>query len=350
MGYVERGSATVAKNSEKLQIIQSILLAGGMVLVCAALIVYGVILRKHGYAESENTSDMVLACRCISEGVFPWNIDDNNRTPISTPVSPADIAAPANTGNVNSGVISDIGSADSNYTTNNMIERIQTTDMSCGGGNNVIIEKNSANVQYAGDLSYGSFSSSDESYFDDALFIGDSRTVGICDYCGLDNAEYYAKEGMTIYDMMDCELTTTDEVDSVLEGLQNNQFAKIYLMVGINEVGTADSGYFIEHYVEIINQIRELQPDAEIYVQSILHVAHSYEEESEYINNDAINERNEALREMCVEYGYTYLDANCLYDDENGALTEDMTFDGCHLYAQHYLDWKEFYLNHINNQ
>ena len=40
-------------------------------------------------------------------------------------------------------------------------------------------------------------------YFDDAVFIGDSRTDGLARYSGLDNATFYAKNSLTIFDFFD---------------------------------------------------------------------------------------------------------------------------------------------------
>ena len=41
-----------------------------------------------------------------------------------------------------------------------------------------------------------------DDYFTDALFIGDSRTVGLSEYCEqlVDVAEFYAKISLSIYD------------------------------------------------------------------------------------------------------------------------------------------------------
>ena len=43
------------------------------------------------------------------------------------------------------------------------------------------------------------FTVSDKSYFDDALFIGDSRTAGLQKYGTLDNADYFASPGLNLY-------------------------------------------------------------------------------------------------------------------------------------------------------
>lgn len=43
------------------------------------------------------------------------------------------------------------------------------------------------------------FTTVDASYFDDALFIGDSHTDGFKDYAGLNNADYLCHNGLTVW-------------------------------------------------------------------------------------------------------------------------------------------------------
>ena len=45
------------------------------------------------------------------------------------------------------------------------------------------------------------FTQVDASYFDDALMIGDSRTVGLMEYGGMDNICYFATQGMSVYNV-----------------------------------------------------------------------------------------------------------------------------------------------------
>ena len=46
-----------------------------------------------------------------------------------------------------------------------------------------------------------SFHPVDAGYFSDAVFIGDSRTVGLHDYGGLDDSTFYATVGMNVYNL-----------------------------------------------------------------------------------------------------------------------------------------------------
>ena len=49
----------------------------------------------------------------------------------------------------------------------------------------------------------GPFTDVDQSYLDDAVFIGDSRTDTLKMYAGWENTTYYVKTGTNIWDIMD---------------------------------------------------------------------------------------------------------------------------------------------------
>lgn len=82
----------------------------------------------------------------------------------------------------------------------------------------------------------------EDDYFADAVFIGDSRTVGMFEYGGLEEiSTFYASTGLTVYKIFDSEIVSVPDERkkiSVEEALEQNSFAKIYLMIGINEMGT----------------------------------------------------------------------------------------------------------------
>lgn len=189
----------------------------------------------------------------------------------------------------------------------------------------------------------------EESYFDDAVFIGDSRTVGLYDYAGLDNATFYASSGLTIYKLFedpDGRYKDGNWKENIGTALSEKKFAKVYLMIGINEMGTGDVDYFIEHYEEAVAKIKELQPDAVIYLQSILRVTAERSAKGDYINNEGIDARNERIAELADNRTVFYLDINSVVCDETGGLNPEYTFDGVHLYAQYIHIWKEYLMSH----
>lgn len=186
----------------------------------------------------------------------------------------------------------------------------------------------------------------DTSYFDDALFIGDSRTVGLSEYGDLGNAEVVADSGMNVHEIFDKRFVTrSGEKKSLEEILSEGQFGKIYLMLGINELGY-DFDYTVAKYGKLVEKLRETQPDALIFLQANLHVTAGKSAASDIYNNENIDRFNQAVRQLADNRKLFYLDVNELFDDEEGNLSEDYTADNAHVLGKYYADWVEWILAH----
>lgn len=192
----------------------------------------------------------------------------------------------------------------------------------------------------------------EDDYFDDAVFIGDSRTRSLQLYANLENSTFLADTGLTIYTVLDKKLTpsTMTTKTTVTDYLTNHQFKKIYLMLGINEIGTGTAESFCRSYGEVLETLRELQPDAIIYLQAILHISEGKDKEHTYINNAAIIERNEALQSLVDNEHIFWLDSNPVICDENGYLIDSYTFDGVHLQAKYVYLWTDYLKQHAIQQ
>lgn len=191
----------------------------------------------------------------------------------------------------------------------------------------------------------------EDDYFADALFIGDSRTVGMYEYGGLkDISTFYATTGLTIHKVLDASIVEVEGQFgkiTVEEALQQKQFANIYFMLGINEMGTGTVDTFMEKYSEVIARIKELQPDATIYLQGIMQVTTRRSEKGDYIHIEGINARNEEIAKLADNEQVYYLDVNSVLCDEEGGLESSYTSDGVHLKAQYISIWKEFLKEHV---
>ena len=190
----------------------------------------------------------------------------------------------------------------------------------------------------------------EDDYFADAVFIGDSRTVGLYEYGGLEEvATFYASKGLTVYKLFDAEIVEIPEQRQKLtveDALLNNEFKKIYLMVGINEMGTGTVETFTAKYKEVVEHLLELQPNAILYIQGILKVTTERSNKGDYITNEGIVARNEALAGLADNKRIFYLDANPLICDETGGMVPSYTFDGVHLKAQYIEIWKNYLKEH----
>nr|WP_289767332.1 GDSL-type esterase/lipase family protein [uncultured Acetatifactor sp.] len=188
----------------------------------------------------------------------------------------------------------------------------------------------------------------EDDYFADAVFIGDSRTMGMFEYGGLEEtAAFYCSTGLTVYKMFDSEIVPAQNGKiTVEEALQQNSFAKIYLCIGINEMGTGTVESFLEAYQEAVDHLRELQPDAIIYLQAIIKVTTERSGQGDYITNEGIAARNEGIALMADNEHVFFLDVNPLICDETGGMVPEYTFDGVHLMAQYIDIWKDFLKSH----
>lgn len=189
----------------------------------------------------------------------------------------------------------------------------------------------------------------DDDYFDDAVFIGDSRIVGMNDYSGLTNATFFAKTGLTVYDLLDDEFIKDPDSGkkvSVSYMLQRHSYGKIYLMVGINELGTGGTERFKEAYRDVLKKFRRWQPDAVIYVQSIMGVSPAKDKSDAVFNNTNIRDKNYAISKLTDGIHIFYLNIQKLYEDKNHNLAQELTFDDVHLYAQHYDKWVKYLKEH----
>lgn len=191
----------------------------------------------------------------------------------------------------------------------------------------------------------------EEDSFRDALFIGDSRTVGLQDYGGFpEETTFYAATSLTIYHLFEeprAYIVLEDGRKVTLEeALQERTFSRIYIMLGINELGRGTTESFFVSYANAVNRIRMLQPDALIFIQGIMRVGGPKSRTDPVFRNEVINERNQALALMADNRHIFYLEVNDAVCDENGDLTEDYTFDQVHLKAKYYSLWKEYLLDH----
>ena len=185
----------------------------------------------------------------------------------------------------------------------------------------------------------------DDSYFEDAVFIGDSRTVGLGNYGSWsDQVTFMASTGMMVHKAMRTKITLPDEKNqlTIEEALTKRQYGKVYIMFGINELGRGDAERYLLDYTAFLERVKELQPNAIIYLQSGLKVTEKRSAKQDMVTNSAIDERNEIIKTLADDKQVFYLNVNEAVCDEDGNLFSDYTYDGVHLKAQ-YLDiWKDY--------
>lgn len=181
----------------------------------------------------------------------------------------------------------------------------------------------------------------DESYFDDALFLGDSHTDGLHCYAPFLNATYFTKNGLSLAQVFTKSYAEVDDRKLTLEeAMAGKRYGKIYLMLGINEVNYESVESYLEQYRAMLTTLREWQPDALLIIQSVLHTTQAKSASSDF-TNERINAYNEALQTLADGETIFYLDVNPIFDDETGALKSELSGDGIHVRAPYYKLWRE---------
>lgn len=190
----------------------------------------------------------------------------------------------------------------------------------------------------------------DASYFDDAVFIGDSRTEGFILFTGLSNATAYTHKGLMVDTVFTNPVVNMDSKKiSVMEALKRTSFSKVYIMLGINETGWPYSDLFIQKYGEIINEIKKINPEAIIYVQSILPVSQKVSSSHSYLKNSKISEYNLLIQQMAEEKKIYYINSSESVASSDGYLPEEASFDGIHLKKDYCDNWLEYLKTHTVN-
>lgn len=180
------------------------------------------------------------------------------------------------------------------------------------------------------------------SFFDNSVMIGNSLAEGFYMWAGLaENFTFICNANLWIDQVI-------GGIDLSKVTLNPGMYESIYLVFGLNEVGNSVE-LFIEEYVELIDFLREYQPNATIYVHSVTPVMEKVDKDPGEVQTMArIDNFNERLKEMCAEKECWYVDIYSMLIDENGYLSTAYAFegDGKHFEKSGYVAWADYLKSH----
>ncbi len=161
-------------------------------------------------------------------------------------------------------------------------------------------------------------------YYTTYLFLGDSIT----DFYDLD--KYF--EGMPVVNSGISGDTTLDILDNMKERVYDYKPDKVILLIGTNDlIHNISVEEVISNIEEIITKIKENEPKADIYVQSIYPVNDDLDEEMVSVrDNEDIMKINDSIEKYCQDHDCTYINMHDLLTDEDGNFNEEYTEDGLH--------------------
>lgn len=186
-----------------------------------------------------------------------------------------------------------------------------------------------------------------DDFFADSAFMGNSLMDGFRLFSGLTTCDYYAATSMTVVaaDSSACITLDNGNAGTLVDGLLQKPYGKIYILLGINEIGY-DVDTFIDLYGKMLDTIIAGQPDADIYIMGLTPVSAAKSAGSDTFNMTRITSYNTALYELAAQKGCYYLDLVDALAGDDGFLPADVTTDGVHFSAEVYKQWLDYVKTH----
>ncbi len=182
----------------------------------------------------------------------------------------------------------------------------------------------------------------DTSWFDNTLFIGDSRVEGLKLFARSGKADYFCDVGLQVYSVLEKELEDVGFPKQPLETLLSGKtYDKIFICFGLNEAGYP-IGSFQSRYQLLLEKVRALQPEAAIILHGILSVTEEKSDSAAYLSLENLNRRNEVIASFADGEGIFYVDANPWFADREGYLFTELTNDGYHPTVEGYRHWRNW--------
>lgn len=172
------------------------------------------------------------------------------------------------------------------------------------------------------------------------VFLGNSIT---------DGAEWYELLGNKRIRNRGISADVTEGILLRLDAITKLKPAKIFIMIGINDLArNMTVGEITANYRTILERIRTETPKTKVYVQSVLPVNPGTGMALKHTNKtDLIIELNARLRELAAEFGHTYIDLFSVMADAHNHLPGKYSIDGLHLTYEGYRVWTEAIIQYV---
>lgn len=199
------------------------------------------------------------------------------------------------------------------------------------------------------------------SWFDDAVFVGDSITLKLSYYCennpdALGAAEFFCAGSLgynsALWDIDDPNAVHPyyrGEVELTEYCAEKTESDKVFIMLGMNDIGLYGVEGAGDACKQLVDRIKSHTPDVKIYLQSTTPILEGFEIGD--LNNANIDKFNVWLQQFCEDNGYKYMDINSIMRDESGYLRADYCSDpeamGIHFTDAACALWVDYLKNHV---
>lgn len=194
-----------------------------------------------------------------------------------------------------------------------------------------------------------------DEYFKDAMFIGDSTSVGFSAFgvippsnvlsqknAGLDKIA----KGQEIFTIK--SNVKKNMQDAIKEKMNNPK--KFYLLIGTNGIPGYDNDKHIKFYETVVDILKKEYPESIIYVQSLTPITKKESSKRPNFTTKKINEFNDMILEMANKKSVYYLKSEDALINEEGYLDEKYLWknspDGIHFTSSGHQALYNYYKTH----
>lgn len=199
------------------------------------------------------------------------------------------------------------------------------------------------------------------SWFDNAVFIGDSVSVGLESY--QNSTKALGKATMlcsvsfnAINALLPVSATSLHpKYNGVKRLLEDNVKAcgakNVYIMLGMNGL-TYPVDYTMERTEKMVDNILKKNPGVNIIMQSVTPMTNNSYLIAKYgYSNNRINQFNDRIKKLCAKRKWYYVDVGSALKDSSGALRADFCSDnydmGIHVTNKACAAWVEYLKTHV---
>ena len=134
-----------------------------------------------------------------------------------------------------------------------------------------------------------------------------------------------------------------------LDEIYNRKPAKIFLMIGVNDLKNGlgpDS--IAKNIFRIATFLKKNTPETQLFVQSVLPMSDDFKQFGTHKSKaHLVPVLNEKLKTNALKYDFTFLDFYGSFLNKNGKLNAEFTNDGLHLLGKGYQHWKSLVMPYV---
>lgn len=199
------------------------------------------------------------------------------------------------------------------------------------------------------------------SYFDDAVFVGDSISLGL-NYYNAANSVFGKAKFLTagslgatsaLWEVSDSSVHPryNGKKMKIEDAIALMDVKKVYIMFGMNDICLVGEDKAIENYKTLCANIKKKSPKVQFYIQSVTPRTEIKEtSQVKALTNKKIAGYNKLLSAMCKQNGWYFINVATAMCDSKGNLKREYCGDpdsmGMHLAAPGFKAWADYLYTH----